>query len=485
MNKNRMLVVGIDGACWPLIDEWIEEGILPNIKELKDGGVWGDMESCIPPITMPAWKCYSTGKNPGKLGVFWWEHLDLKNKKATVPDSTSFKSKEIWDYLNEEGLKTGVVGMPTTYPPKEINGFMISGGPQTPGNNFTYPRELEKKLKDKFDYSPNPPVFESIKDEERREEVVQENIEQIRKNFEICNYLQEKKNLDFLQVCSFHINGPLQHFFYNDEATRKAWKVIDEEIGKLREKFDWIIMHSDHGTSPMEKQFYLNAWLKKEGYLKLRKGGQSILAKLGITRENALKIAKKLHLENLLKRSDLIMSIGKKVPTKEGLFGEKEGNKTMKMVDWSKTKAVASAQGPIYLNKEILNEENIKKIKNEIIEKLEDFQDLETSKGPIAKVYSREDIYEGEYLQKAPDLIALDSNEYHNKGGIAKEELFGESEWKGNNSLNGLFLIYGKGIKENVRKDIKIYDLAPTILKIMDTSIPSGFDGETIEEIFK
>ena len=113
MNKINMLVIGIDGACWPLIIKMIDAGELPNIKNLRENGVWGDMKSCIPPITYPAWKCYSTGKNPGKLGVFWWEYLDIEKQRSIIPNSQSFNSKEVWDYLNEYNIKTGIIGMPT------------------------------------------------------------------------------------------------------------------------------------------------------------------------------------------------------------------------------------------------------------------------------------------------------------------------------------------------------------------------------------
>jgi len=78
----KLVVVGLDGASFELLDPWIEEGSLPNLRKIKDSGVYGDMESCLPPVTSPNWKCYSTGKNPGKLGIFWWENIDVKNKRV-------------------------------------------------------------------------------------------------------------------------------------------------------------------------------------------------------------------------------------------------------------------------------------------------------------------------------------------------------------------------------------------------------------------
>jgi len=68
----KVLVIGLDGATWDLIEPWAEEGKLPTFKMLMENGTWGELESCIPFVTYPAWKCYSTGKNPGRLGVYWF-----------------------------------------------------------------------------------------------------------------------------------------------------------------------------------------------------------------------------------------------------------------------------------------------------------------------------------------------------------------------------------------------------------------------------
>jgi predicted AlkP superfamily phosphohydrolase/phosphomutase len=483
--KINLLVIGIDGACWPLINNIIDSGKLPNLKSLMENGVWGDMKSCIPPITCPAWKCYSTGKNPGKLGVFWWEYLDIKNKRSIIPDSRSFDSKEVWDYLNDNGLKTGIIGMPTTFPPKKVNGFMISGAPGAQSSGYAYPNKIEKDLQEKFKYDPNPNIFSVLSptETENREKIIDESLKHIESNFIIGEYLYEKEKPDFLQVCTFTINGPLQHFFYNDEPTIKAWEIVDKYLGRFKEKFDYIVIHSDHGTSPMIKQFFINAWLKKEGYLVHKKNIGDLFSKMGIHKIN--KIIEKLNMSDFLWNFNLTKSITRLVPDEHGLFGETEGAAIFQNVDWDKTKVVGSAQGPLYINSSIMSEEEKKRLEDELISKLESFTDPETGKKPIEKVYRAEEIYIGKYAKKGPDLVALDSDEYHNKGGIGVDKLFSESLWKGNNARNGLYLISGEGIKKGKRIDIDIYDLAPTILHIFDMPIPIDMDGKVIKDAFE
>lgn len=485
MEKINFLVIGIDGACWPLINDLIDSGKLLNLKNLRENGVWGDMKSCIPPITCPAWKCYSTGKNPGKLGVFWWEYLDIKNKKSIIPNSRSFDSKEVWDYLNDKGYKTGIIGMPTTFPPKKVNGFMISGAPGAENKDYTYPSELEKELEEKFEYNPNPNIFSVLSptETENREKIISESLKHIESNFKISEFLYDTKKPDFLQVCTFTINGPIQHFFYNDDPTIKAWEIVDKYIGRLKDRFDYILIHSDHGTSPMIKQFFINAWLKKEGYLFNKKNIGDIFTKLGIHKIN--KIIDKLNLSDFLWNFNITRSITRFVPDKHGLFGETEGTAIFQMVDWDKTKIVGSAQGPLYVNNSIMTEDEINNLKEEIITKLESFKDPETGKNPIKKVYRSEEIYSGKYAKKGPDLVALDSDEYHNKGGIGIDTLFSKSLWKGNNALYGMYLISGDGIKKGKKIDIDIYDLAPTILHIFNIPIPLDMDGKVIKGGFE
>ena len=66
----RVLVLGLDGANMDLIKHWASEGKLPHFEKVLKGGSYGYLESTIPTITIPAWNCLSTGKNPAKIGCF-------------------------------------------------------------------------------------------------------------------------------------------------------------------------------------------------------------------------------------------------------------------------------------------------------------------------------------------------------------------------------------------------------------------------------
>ena len=92
----------------------------------------------------------ATGKNAGELGVYGFRH----RKPGTYNDiwlanSHSIKEKTVWEILGENNLKTVIIGVPPGYPPKPINGSLVSCF-MTPGidKNYTYPRELKHEIED-------------------------------------------------------------------------------------------------------------------------------------------------------------------------------------------------------------------------------------------------------------------------------------------------------------------------------------------------
>ena len=224
----KLFVLGLDGACFDLIQPWLDQDKLPTFQALVAEGASGPMESCIPPITCPAWKCYSTGKYPGKLGVFWWEQLDLPGRRVILPNATSFRSAEVWDYLNEAGLRTGVVGMPMTYPPRPIRGFMVAGGPDCPATGYTYPEQLEDELKMALGYRTQGEISAT-------ERAVADALDLIEMQLQAAEYLADHYPVDFLHLTSFQINGPLQHFLYDDQPVLEAWQRVDRWLARFAE----------------------------------------------------------------------------------------------------------------------------------------------------------------------------------------------------------------------------------------------------------
>ncbi len=126
----KLLVVGVDGATWSVIDPLIARGELPHFRRLRERGASGTMQAFQYMLNSALlWTSINSGKLPEKHGIEFFG--------AT---STDVRSKRVWDVLEEQGWRVGVCGELVTWPPRTINGFLIPDlfalGPET------YPADL-------------------------------------------------------------------------------------------------------------------------------------------------------------------------------------------------------------------------------------------------------------------------------------------------------------------------------------------------------
>ena len=278
----KVFVIGLDSAPPELLfHEFIDD--LPNIRKILEKSIYGPMKSCIPAITIPAWMCMATGKTPGELGLYGFRH----RKKNSYDDiwiahSLMVKEKAIWDYLGERGYKSVVLGVPPSYPPKKINGWMI-GCFITPDSstNYTYPPELKSEIgRVVGDY-----IFDVVFRKDERDEVKEKIWEMTEKRFELIRYLIETKDWDYFEFVEIGLDR-IHHAFwkYFDEkhhlhepnskyknVIRDYYKLLDREIGETLRLIDEdtaIAIVSDHGIKRMKGCFAVNQWLIDEDLLK-------------------------------------------------------------------------------------------------------------------------------------------------------------------------------------------------------------------------
>ncbi|MEF8881388.1 MAG: alkaline phosphatase family protein [Halapricum sp.] len=476
----RTFVLGLDGASWRLLDPWIETDELPNLKALRESGTYADNRSCLPPVTFPNWKCYASGKDPGGFGVFWFENVDLEAGEITVCNGSDFDTPELWDYLNDVGQSTGVMNMPSTYPPRDLDGFMISGGPdavegeyRSLDEGYTAPSELVDELEDRFGYQVHPEPLLSSNEETGAE--VDAILELFEARFEAALTLFEERDLDFMHLTLFYLNV-LHHFFWDDEPTKRGWQLVDEWIGRLAdlEDTDLIIM-SDHGSGPTQTEFYVNEWLAENGYQTRTRSIGSTFQRVGLTRENALAVAKRLGMVEFLSKV-VPERVQQLVPQEAGV---KRGQK-LDAIDLSNTKAVASSQGPIYVNPAY----EIDSVAEPLIE---DLRDIEDEHGPIfTNVYRGEEVYNGPYVEDAPDVVVEQRPGVHVNDGMGGGEIMTEpARWAAENTNTGIFVAAGPSFDEGgEREEISITDIAPTVLANAGCAIPTDMRGEVLEDVF-
>src|SRR3990172_7805745 len=138
----KLLIIGLDGATLDLIRPWASEGKLPALAQLMRDGVSGPLESTLPPVTSPAWPTFMTGKNPGRHGVF--DFIRPRAGAFEMVNASQIDGRLLWEILGDAGYSVGVLNVPITYPPRQVNGYMVPGLLAPDQGLTTYPPGLLK-----------------------------------------------------------------------------------------------------------------------------------------------------------------------------------------------------------------------------------------------------------------------------------------------------------------------------------------------------
>ena len=142
MRSPRLMVIGLDCASPRLVFERYCKR-MPHVAALMSRGVWGPLWSTVPPITVPAWACMTSGRDPGELGIYGFRDRNPHTYGMRLVDSRHVHVPRAWDYLGDVGKKVGVLFVPPSYPPSPVvNGAVRF--PTTPGIGITLPADLIK-----------------------------------------------------------------------------------------------------------------------------------------------------------------------------------------------------------------------------------------------------------------------------------------------------------------------------------------------------
>jgi predicted AlkP superfamily phosphohydrolase/phosphomutase len=442
MENMKLLVIGLDSAPPELLfNEFLNE--LPNIKKILEKSIYGPMKSSIPAITIPAWMCMNTGKTPGELGLYGFRHRKGNSyNEIWIAHSLTIKEKGIWDYLGERGYKSVLVGIPPTYPPRKINGWLISCF-ITPDSsvNYTYPRELRREVEKLVgEY-----VFDVVFRKDDRDAVKEQIWEMTENRFDVIKYLMCEKDWDFFEFVEIGLDR-IHHAFWKyfdrnhhlyvpnneyENVIRDYYKLLDRKIGELVKLVDEdtaISIVSDHGVKAMKGAFAVNQWLIEEGLLKAEVDGGG-----------------------MVKFEDI-------------------------QVDWRNTVAWAwgGYYSRVFLNVEGREEKGVVK-KSEYDKVKEDLAEaIRSIRGPNGekwdtKIFYPEDIYPAANGDKPDIMVYFDNLSWRAAGTLNHPSLYlPENDTGPDDAVHseyGVFSLHTPEMETNKVCECTLYDFAPTVLK--------------------
>ncbi len=508
--RNKLFVIGLDGASFNVLDPLIAKGYLPNLAKLIAGGARANLETTFPPITAVAWSSFMTGKNPGKHGIFEFVMRQQKSNRQLAVNATLRQGRAIWDILSDAGNRVIVHNFPCTYPPHSVNGLMIADFMTPRGRrDFAYPSTLLEELEAKFGHYRLH--LSQTYANGNVEGVLNELNDELEYKAKVTEYLMTEYPWDaFFQYFwgTDRIQHELWHVFDDEhprhnkqeaskyrEQVYKYFQRVDEIVGRLIELAGSGVMvwvASDHGFGPAHKYCSFNNWLLQEGFLQLKKDGVTRLKKLmfsaGITPENAFKMVKKLPLGKLRPARGVGNTAGasKALSTFFLSFND---------VDWTTTQAFSKGNyGQIYVNLKgreqngSVEESDYDKVCETLVARLKAMKDAQTGEPWVGRIHRREEIYSGARVKDAPDISFLPQDMRYLPLGSADftsnkfmVEAFGIS---GCHRMEGVMIASGEAIKRGFDAvQTSIYDVTPTILYLSGYDVPEDMDGQVLSQI--
>lgn len=146
----RVFILGIDGLDPKILQDFMEEGLLPNFKALATEGGMSPLTTTMPPLSPVAWSTFITGMDPAGHGIFDFIHRNPASYAPefsiarTIPAGWALslgswvipmqgatteqlrRGTSFWEVLEERGIPTAIFRMPVNFPPHSP-GYSLSG----------------------------------------------------------------------------------------------------------------------------------------------------------------------------------------------------------------------------------------------------------------------------------------------------------------------------------------------------------------------
>ncbi len=486
------VVIGLDGAAWQLLDPLIDDGIMPRLAALRARGASGTLSSTVPPVTPPAWTSSFTGVNPGRHGIYGFHRGNAQSERQEMMHSGQVKAPTVWEIANAQGATMGVYNLPLTYPPRELDGWMVSGM-MTPGigqhlSGFVFPEALEQQV---LSWVPDYVVeIKANQEQDWRDEALAERaLASLHQRRTVLQRLLEERPCDLLfavletpdrlQHLYYRYMDPEEELYHSSAGARirpsinRCFQVMDEIVGLLDDYAGpggGVIVCSDHGFTAWEASVHTNALLESWGYLTLKRGARAVrnpvVAKAALAARRFLPVKVR----------------------------RRARQQTFAAIDWSRTKAFASVyyQQGVFVNLAgrerfgTVAPSDLDTVKEEIAAR---FTSLRGPDGELVtdRVWRSQEVFHGDALEGAPDLVV----EVNDSRWQLDDEIFHPHPFteflelpRGGHHPDGIVVIAGPGVPPGHTVAGTIMDVTPTLLYLSGLRVPEGLDGSVIQGAF-
>ena len=493
----RLLLLGLDGLNWPLLEPLLAAGLLPTLARLRREGVAAPLLSVLPTQSAAAWASFMTGQQPVVHGVF--------DFLARQPDGAYRHAKPapgstLWAWLNRAGYRVGAINFPVTYPPDPVQPFQVSGMLSLEQPPFTQPPTLAADIRRAVpDYRLD---LEWQLYADRPAALLADLTQMTQARVRLVETLAARYTLDVLAVAYISPDRLLHALWWMLDPTHPAadarlaavlqpawetyWRTLDEAVARTLAAADGanaaVFIVSDHGFQAAVWQFRVNEWLAQQGWYRSQAG-----------RGRLTSLLRRLDTPSVQHwRRRLIKDVSRHV----GFLAP--GAAT----DWPRTLAFCpwNTQQGIRLNLigrdphgQVAPGAAAERLLAEIEQALRAarfggqplvggvVRTAELLTGPAGAISS---LAQPDQL---PDLLFWLNPPF--AGNLQTPGLFTRTGWaSGDHALDGLLLAWGRGIAApttSLSPTPRLIDMAPTVLHSLGLAVPETMQGRVLTELLQ
>jgi predicted AlkP superfamily phosphohydrolase/phosphomutase len=529
----KNLVIGLDGFDLGVVEQ-LGPHDLPNVHGLMSRGVYAALQSVQPPATLPNWTTFLTGLDPARHGVF--DFTTRKGYQVRFTGGTAREAPTVFKQLDALGLRCACLSFPATWPPEELRHGVFVSGWDAPvafeaDRSFMWPPSLYDETVREFGVPTFDDVDEFHADEpgwiDRLPAALERRV--IRKTG-WARWLLGRRDWDVFALY-FGESDTAAHYLWahhdprsprrpervTDEqrdGLRRVYRALDQAVGALLDASGApteVTVLSDHGSGgSSDKVLHLNRLLADRGLLRFRAGRVASAAKL-----------KELALRRFPSRlRERIFRLGN-----AWLPSRLESSLRYGAIDMAETIAFSDELNyfpGIHLNvrgrepRGIVPPEQRRDVALRVRAELLNMRDPWTGKPVFRDLIPREELFEGPYLERAPDLLVdlqLDAGYSYNLMPSAPPKEASAAPWRrgrsagsahpfrrlgaheylgkkgrslpGSHRSRGFMSLAGPTIRAGGKIDAHIADLSATLLHRLGVSVPTSFAGRVLWEAFR
>jgi predicted AlkP superfamily phosphohydrolase/phosphomutase len=444
-----------------MLDPLLAAGRLPTVQGLLERGSGARLESTKVPISSAAWVGAVTGKTPGHNGVYSFFEPVEHSYDVQLISSRSNRASPLWRILGWHGLRSIVFGVPVTFPPERIEGVMVAGMLSPFDADYAHPKVLTQRLRARG-FVPDLGTWRE------RQEVTFERVrEQLAIKEQILHELLRQESWSLAMIVFKDLDVWCHRAFdgRTDGSVAEHYALLDATLGRLLATVGPdvdVILMSDHGFHAYREGFFVLPWLVEHGFAV--PSAQSVRAPIA----QSANLAEKRAVEH---------------------------QAMLELLDLERTAAFGGACeanfGGIRLNlagrepKGSVAPERAEQTLTAIERALRAWRAPGREAPVVLRVHRASELYPGPFAERLPDLIfeldpsVVARNEPASKPYAASAQHFPD------HALEGIWIQAGPSFAHRPeRGDASIFDLAPTVLALLDLPVYSEMQGRVLEQTF-